>query len=222
MAGRRSDLPQRIMAFLEQEARRANRTPAIRDIGAAVGVRSTSVISYHLTRLEEQGLLTHTPGAAHAWQLARQPGIPILGTIAAGLPLTIYGPDHQETLDINLHLRGAAPNDHEFALLVQGDSMIEDHIFDGDYVLVHPGNDASNDAIVVAVHTLSDGTPGAATVKRLRRDKQRREVRLEPANAAMDPIIIPAAEWNRSWLIQGTVTAVYRPCFPTSRPARSA
>jgi repressor LexA len=182
-----------------------------------VDVRSTSVITYHLRKLEEQGLLTHVSGEAHGWRLARQPGIPVLGTIAAGRPITSAAPSQRADLDLGLHTRGTSPKDQEFALLVQGDSMIEDRIFDGDYVIVCPGDDAPDGAIVVAVQLHADGTEGAATVKRLQREHRLREVWLEPANSTMEPIRIPAAEWNRSWRIQGTVTALYRPTFPQPR-----
>lgn len=219
MPSKRSDLPERILGVFAAEARGAQRTPSIREIGKAIDVRSTSVISYHLHKLAEQGLLTHVPGAAHGWRLARQPGIPVLGTIAAGLPITSAAPSESETLDLGLHTRSTSPRDQEFALLVRGDSMIEDRIFDGDYVIVRPGDDAPDGAIVVALHMHADGTEGAATVKRLRRQSRQREVWLEPANSAMEPFCIPAAEWDRSWRIQGVVTAVYRPTFPTPRRA---
>jgi repressor LexA len=217
MPGKRSDLPERIMEVFEAEARGAPRTPSIREIGAAVDVRSTSVITYHLRKLAEHGLLTHVPGEAHGWRLARQPGIRVFGTIAAGRPITSAAPSEPETLDLGLHTRSTSPEDQEFALLVRGDSMIEDRIFDGDYVIVRPGAAAPDGAIVVAVHMHADGSEGAATVKRLQRQVRLREVWLEPANSAMEPIRIPAAEWDRSWRIQGVVTALYRPTFPTPR-----
>jgi repressor LexA len=217
MAGRRSDLPERIMAVFEGAARRGQQTLTIREIAAAVGRRAPSVIMRHLRNLKEQGLLTHVPGKAHGWQLAHQPGVPIFGTIAAGRPITSTAPSERSDLDLGAHARSASPREQEYALQVRGDSMIEDHIFDGDYVIVRPGDDAPDGAIVVAVQLHADGTEGAATVKRLQRESRLGEVWLEPANSTMEPIRIPAAEWNRSWRIQGTVTAIYRPTFPKPR-----
>jgi repressor LexA len=200
------------------EARRGQHTLTIRALGTAVGGRVPSVIHHHLGNLEEQGLLTRVPGDVHGcWRLAREPGVAILGTIAAGRPITSAAPSEREELDLVLHARSASPREQEYALRVRGDSMIEDHIFDGDYVIVRPGDDAPDGAIVVAVQMHADGTEGAATVKRLRRESRLREVWLEPANATMEPIRIAAAEWNRSWRIQGTVTALYRPTFPRPR-----
>jgi repressor LexA len=102
----------------------------------------------------------------------------------------------------------------EYALQVRGDSMIEEGILDGDYVLVRRGETALDGAIVVAVHVLADGggEHGAATLKRLRMDRPRGRVLLCPANARLQPIEVPEAEWEREWQVQGTVTAIYRPC----------
>jgi repressor LexA len=211
------------MAVFESEARRGRHTLTVRALGAAVGGRVPSVIHHHLGNLEEQGLLTRVPGEVHGcWRLAREPGVPILGSIAAGRPIASVAPSEREELDLVLHARSASPREQEYALLVRGDSMIEDHIFDGDYVIVRPGDDAPDGAIVVAVQLHADGTEGAATVKRLRRKSRLREIWLEPANATMEPIRIPAAEWDRSWRIQGTVTAVYRPTFPRPRRGLAA
>lgn len=203
-----------ILEIFERAARRDDPPPSIRELGQAVGFKSTCPVAHHLSVLVEQGFLTHIPGAARGYQLAQPPGIPVLGTIAAGIPLAIHEPDPRDTLDLGQHLREADRARAEFALRVQGDSMIEDHIFDGDYVLVRPGEATFDGAIVVAVHLLAGGDHGAATVKRFHRDRARHVVRLEPANVAMPPIIIPAAEWDREWAIQGTVTGVYRPCLP--------
>ena len=90
--------------------------------------------------------------------------------------------------------------------------MIDDHIFDGDYVLVRPADDAVNGAIVVALHHDAITDAGAATVKRFYRELRYRRVRLQPANSVIEPILVPAAVWDHEWAIQGIVTAVYRPC----------
>jgi repressor LexA len=150
--------------------------------------------------------------------LIRPSGVRILGTIAAGSPLDLFedaGPP--ETLDLGAHAQtGDSAQDSQFALRVRGDSMIEDGILDGDYVLVQPGETAPEGAIVVAVHLVGGGSErGAATLKRIRMDRRRGRVLrvlLCPANAALQPIEVPVDEWRREWVVQGTVTAMYRPC----------
>jgi repressor LexA len=142
--------------------------------------------------------------------------VPILGAIAAGVPLDLFEGGELETLDLGAHAR--TPDSAEFALRVRGDSMIEEGILEGDYVLVRSGHSAPEGAIVVAVHLNADGGSerGAATLKRLRFQRDRRDgqvlrVLLCPANVALRPIKIPAEEWEREWQVQGTVTAIYRP-----------
>jgi repressor LexA len=88
--------------------------------------------------------------------------------------------------------------------------MIEDHIADGDYVIIQPMQDIHDGDIVVAVHKTATGEHGAATLKRFYRERAR--IRLQPANSEMDPIYVPAKEWDEEWEIQGKVTAVYRRC----------
>lgn len=208
------ELRQRILEAFEQRVRRDGCPPTVRELKRAAGVKSTSHVAHHLKMLEKQGLITNMPGVARGRQLCQPPGVAVWGTIAAGVPLTIYEPDKREILDLGEHLREPDALRAEYALLVKGDSMIDDHIFDGDFVLVRPGKDAPNGAIVVAVHLLAGGERGAATVKRFYRDRVRHVVRLVPANAAIHAMTIPATEWDREWTIQGTVTGVYRSCIP--------
>src|SRR5579884_4106334 len=166
---------ERILAFVEETVRRDGRAPSYREIGAALGIKAVSHIKYHLDALEAEGRLVREGEGARALRPARWPGIPVLGRIAAGEPIERFPENERDELDIGAHLRDM----EQYALLVRGYSMIEDRIFDGDYLLVRPAKSAENGQIVVATHTFQGS---AATVKRLFREPQRSRVRLQPAN----------------------------------------
>src|SRR5579875_1933493 len=198
-----SDPQARIYAFIEEYTRREGCPPTNREIGQEVGISSTGHVDYHLSVLEKKGYITREPKKSRGIRLARQvqTGLPITGVIAAGQPL-IFAETTNETLDLTSHA-----HKHEYVLLVKGQSMIEDQIADGDYVLVDPNSYVNDGDIVVATHKAANDGAGAATLKRLYRERGR--IRLQPANAAMEPIYISAAEWDAEWVIQGRVTAVY-------------
>lgn len=200
-----SDPQTKIYDFIEEYIRINGLPPTNREIGAAVSIESTGHVDYHLNVLEKKGYITRERRKSRGIRLAQQeqPGLRIAGTIAAGTPLDIYATAQQETLDLARHTR-------EYVLLVRGQSMIEDHIADGDFVLIDSGSYISDGDIIVATHTSANGDGGAATLKRIYREQDR--IRLQPANAEMEPIYIPADEWAREWIIQGKVTAVYRRC----------
>jgi repressor LexA len=99
--------------------------------------------------------------------------------------------------------------DH-YALIVRGNSMIEDHIFDRDYLVIKPQSYCENGDIVVAVHLTPDDTAGYATVKRFYQEKEHDRIRLQPSNSELDPIFIPKSEWDREWQVQGKVVAIFR------------
>jgi repressor LexA len=199
-----------IMVYIEDYIREYRRPPTNREIGTQFGIRSTGHVDYHLHALEERGFITREARRSRSIRVLRslrRPGLPIQGTIAAGSPLDIFETDQQETLDLGVHVPEAS---REFVLLVKGTSMIEDHIADGDYVIIQPTQDVHDGDIVVAVHKTATGEHGAATLKRIYRERNR--IRLQPANSEMDPIYVPAKEWDEEWEIQGKVTAVYRRC----------
>lgn len=202
MAAGLSDNQARIYAFIEEYTRREGRPPTNREIGAAVGILSTGHVDYHLSVLEKKGVIHRDRKKSRGIRVVSQrpQGLPIAGTIAAGQPLEISA-ESNETLDLASHTR-------EYVLLVKGDSMIEDHIADGDYVLVDPDVYIAEGDVVVATRKTSNGQAGEATLKRLYREPGR--IRLQPANATMSPIYIDAAEWDDEWKVQGKVTAVYR------------
>lgn len=180
-----------ILAYIEKFAAENGYSPSIREIGAAVGLRSTASVTYHLTQLQAQGRLTYEPGKKRAITTAvtRFTGqIPVIGLVTAGLPILAL---ENQT--------GTIPWDGDprcFALRVRGDSMLGAGILDGDLVVVRPQEIADDGQIVVA--RLGD----EATVKRLRRQNGR--VWLQPENPNYD--IIDASEAS----LVGLVKAVYR------------
>jgi repressor LexA len=195
-----SDIQSKILDFIERYIHKEGRPPTNREIGAEVQILSTGHVDYHLTVLEKKGYIVRERKKSRGIRLAQQ-GLTIQGTIAAGLPLDIFPDEQQEMLDLGAHTR-------EFVLLVRGNSMIDDQINDGDYVLVLPAETANNGEIIVATCMTSNGGNGAATLKRFY--KEDTGVRLQPANSEMEPLHISKNDWDADWKIQGRVTGVFR------------
>ena len=188
---RTSNKAQLILEFVNTFVQENGFAPSVREIGAAVGLRSTASVSYHLQQLQEKGYL-QSPGAKgrkRAIVTSQRPGqIPVVGVVTAGLPILAL-----ENQEGTIAWEGD-PNC--FALRVRGDSMINAAILDGDMVVVRPQPNADDGQIVVA--RIGD----EATVKRLRRRKG--EIWLMPENDAYSPIDGTEAE------IIGIVKAVIR------------
>lgn len=188
-----------VLEFLRGALREQGYVPSIREIASALGLQSTSTIHHHLTGLAERGLIRWEKGKNRAIQLLDEPApsageLPILGRIAAGSPIEALG-DGQETLDLAaLWAKGG-----NYLLEVRGQSMIDDHIAPGDLVVVRPQPSAYDGEIVVA---LIDGQE--ATLKRLYRESDR--IRLQPANADMEPIYVRPDQLQ----IQGKIIGVIR------------
>ena len=174
-------------------------SPSIRQMMQAMGLRSPAPIQSRLRHLQQKGWIKWQEGQARTLQLIEESisGVPVLGAIAAGGLVETFD-DVQETLDLNsvLQLKGL------FALTVNGDSMIDSFIADGDMVLMEPVNEPArlrNGTIVSAM------VPGlGTTLKHFFRDGSL--VRLEAANASYDPIEIDAEQVH----IQGKLAAVWR------------
>lgn len=195
----------KIYRFICEYMRDNGRPPTNREIGEAVDIHSTGHVDYHLNMLERKGYIIRERRKSRGIKLPEQEqrGPRIVGTIAAGVPLDIFADAQSDVLDMSTHTR-------EYVLQVRGQSMIEDHIADGDYVLVDPDAYIHDGDIIVATHKTDTGERGAATLKRLYREQGR--VRLQPANSEMQPIYIDAKDWDNEWEVQGKVTAVYRRC----------
>jgi len=191
-----------IYEFIREYTREHGRPPTNREIGEAVSVRSTGHIDYHLSMLDKKGFIVRERKTSRGIQMVRD-GLPIQGTIAAGQPLDIFAPDQQDVLDLAAHKS-------EYVLQVRGQSMIEDHIEDGDFVLVERDAHINDGDIIVATDMREGGGAGAATLKRIYKEANR--IRLQPANSEMDPIYVDRVKWDRDWQVQGKVTAVYRRC----------
>lgn len=188
---RTSNKPQQILAFVNDFMQENGFPPSVREIGAAVGLRSTASVTYHLKQMELQGLLRSPgeKGKKRTVVTSQKPGqIPVIGVVTAGMPILAF--ENQE----GTMAWDGDPNC--FALRVRGDSMIGAGILDGDKVVVRPQTTADDGQIVVA--RLED----EATVKRLlRRDGK---IVLMPENPAYPPIDGAEAE------IIGLVKAVVR------------
>ena len=188
---RTSNKAQLILDFVNQFVQENGFAPSVREIGAAVDLRSTASVSYHLQQLQEKGLLL-SPGAKgrkRAIVTAQRPGqIPVVGVVTAGMPILAL-----ENREGTISWDG---DPSCFALRVRGDSMINAAILDGDMVVVRPQSTADDGQIVVA--RIGD----EATVKRLRRRDG--QVWLMPENDAYSPIDGTEAE------LVGLVKAVVR------------
>lgn len=197
-------LPRKIYVWIVQQILQG-RSPTIREIGEAFAIQSTGHISFILKKLVDLGLIRiESRELSRGICLTRTAGVPLLGTIAAGLPLDI--PDRQTFIPEEF-----MPIQHQgpdiFALRVQGSSMIEDGILEGDYVIIHAQATCEQGEMIVATN-LHNSEYGGATLKRFYREKD--QVRLQPANAAMVPITIPLDVWEHDWIIQGKVIAIQR------------
>jgi repressor LexA len=206
---------QRILDFL-QEYQRANKyPPSIREIGEKTGISSTSVVNYYLDQLEKRGLIERDRKTSRGVRLAGVNGsadtlrIPILGPIAAGLPLPELDPNisymtenEANAVDIARSLLPTKEKgDGLYALEVKGESMIDAMINDGDIVVLKPANDARNGEMV-AVWLPRDNE---ATLKYFFKEKDR--YRLQPANPTMKPIFVKKSEPLE---IKGKVVIVIR------------
>jgi len=204
-----SDIQRKMYDFIEKYIKAEGMPPTNREIGRAMNIASTGHVDYHLTILEKKGMISRQEKKSRGIKLSKPTnGVAIKGTIAAGQPLDIFPSEDQQTISVGTGLVDA---ENAYALVVKGRSMIEDHICDGDYVVVKPQSTCQNGDIVVAVH-MQEGVEGSATLKRFFQEKDHDRVRLQPANSELDPILIPRNIWDREWQVQGKVVAIFRQC----------
>jgi len=191
-----------ILAYIKDMLRTKGYPPSVREIGTAVGLRSSSTVHSHLTKLEEIGFLRRDPTKPRAlevlgdasWRQENFVPVPLVGRVTAGQPILAIE-NIEETYPLPTSLIG---NDEDvFMLTVQGSSMMNAGILDGDYVLVRKQNSANNNDIVVALINHEE-----ATVKRFFKEKDR--IRLQPENDSMSPI------YSRHVSILGKVIGVFR------------
>jgi repressor LexA len=189
-----------VVDFLESFVARNGYSPSFEEIARGMGLKSLATVHKHVTNLEKKGLLDRVHNRSRSIDLL-PPGarnrssdrLPLAGRIAAGVPVEAL--ETSET--ISLH--DVVGNRDVFALEVRGDSMRDEHIISGDYVLVERTRTARQGEIVVAL------LHGAETTLK-RFDSEGSVVRLQPSNMEMDPIRVPAAQVA----IQGRVLGVLR------------
>jgi repressor LexA len=196
-----TDRSRQVYDFVRVYTARHGYPPKLREIADHLGIVSRGVVHRHLRALEDEGFIRIEPDRARGIRLSRGRAVatrpfslPLLGRIAAGRPIeTIPG---EEEIDLSEFF----VNRDRFVLRVQGDSMIEDGILDGDMVIVEKRETAENGEIVVA---LIDGIE--ATLKRLQKNRDG-SVTLRPANSQVPPMRYPATRVR----IQGVVVGQFR------------
>ncbi len=212
---------QKILNYMKEEIRKKGYPPTVREICAALDIKSTSTAHKDIDSLVKQGYIRKDPSKPRALMIVDSDGeqsfsaktsaaekpspteagaadvveVPVVGRIAAGTP--ILAEEHvEDTFPIPSRFVGSGTN---FMLTVKGESMIEAGIMDGDYILVEQQSTARNGDIVVA---MVDGFESEATVKTFYREAD--HIRLQPENSTMSPILVKDAK------ILGKVKGVFR------------
>lgn len=199
-----SSRQQAILDYIQQNVQEKGYPPSVREIGEAVGLASSSTVHGHLSRLEKKGYIRRDPTKPRAIEILKHKDgtkltnetvmVPLVGKVTAGEPITAI-----ENIEEYFPLpRKLSADEHTtFLLSVQGDSMINAGILDGDYVVVRKQNTADNGDIVVAMTY-----DGEATVKRFY--KEHDHIRLQPENDRLEPIRLPQVK------ILGKVVSLFR------------
>lgn len=202
-----------ILKFIEKSQKQKGYAPSVREIGKAVGLKSTATVHGYLAKLVEKGYIKKESQKGRTLKLLKgglteevkdettgknfysgkeMVEVPVIGKITAGAPILAVE-NVTDTFPIPIDFVG---NCESFMLTVRGESMIEAGILDGDYILVKKQNTAENGQIVVAL------IDEEATVKTFYKEKD--HIRLQPENSTMDPIIVPDCK------ILGKVAGVFR------------
>ncbi|MGO1368756.1 MAG: transcriptional repressor LexA [Senegalia sp. (in: firmicutes)] len=192
-----------ILKFIKKEIMQKGYPPSVREICKAVGLKSTSTVHGHLSRLEKKGYLRRDATKPRAIEVLDSKNenifsrkeiieVPIIGKVTAGIPI-LATENIEDTFPLSIDI---VKNDTVFMLSVSGESMKDAGILDGDYVLVKQQNTAENGDIVVAL--IED----EATIKRYFIEKD--HIRLQPENSSMDPIIVTDVS------ILGKIRGVFR------------
>ena len=202
-----------ILKFIEKQVEEKGYAPSVREIGKAVGLKSTATVHGYLAKLSEKGYIKKEDQKGRTLRLLKGGNdepinkkqenknnytgkemveVPVIGKITAGEPILAVE-NITDTFPIPIDFVG---NSESFMLTVRGESMIEAGILNGDYILVKKQNTANNGEIVVAL------IGEEATVKTFYKEKD--HIRLQPQNSTMEPIIVPTCE------ILGKVAGVFR------------
>lgn len=206
---------QKILDYMKQEIRQKGYPPTVREICSALNIKSTSTAHKDIDSLVKKGYIVKDPSKPRALMVVDQElqpepaslpdldnaqrtdvvDIPVVGRIAAGTPI-LAEQNVEDTFPVPSRFLGNSTN---FMLTVQGESMIEAGIMDGDYILVQQQQTANNGDIVVA---MVDGFESEATVKTFYKESD--HIRLQPENSTMSPIIVQDVK------ILGKVKGVFR------------
>jgi repressor LexA len=187
----------RIYDFIRDKIESRGYGPTVRELGTAFNIKSPNGVMCHLKALEKKGLIKREGFSARAIMLLDyklgSSGLPMLGLVAAGSPTQAVS--QEDRLDFGELFGGP----DRYALKVRGQSMIENHIDDGDYVVIRKQETAENGERVVAM------IDNEVTLKRYYREKDK--IRLEPANGSMEPIMVDSSKDAR---ILGVLVGVMR------------
>jgi len=189
-----------VLDYIKEYVRGNGVAPTYEEIAAHFGYRSKGTVHKHITNLEEKGYIKKDWNRTRGLEVVKQNGVsaeaelPLLGLVAAGEPIEAI--ENAETILVPGDMRGRGDN---YVLQVRGDSMIDENIQSGDYVIVQPREVAENGETVIALIGGQD-----ATLKKLYREGDK--VRLQPANAEMKPIYAQASEVR----VRGVVVGVMR------------
>ncbi len=194
-----NDKEQKVFEYIKKQIKDTGYPPSVREICAAVGFKSTSSAHQYIWRLAEKGYIDKGDLKTRAIRIVGNEStisVPIVGKVAAGEPiLATENIEDYMSIGESFFSKDALQNDN-FILKVQGESMIEAGINDGDYIIVSKQNSARNGQIVVAM------IEGEATVKTFYKEKD--YVRLQPENSTMEPIIVKDVQ------ILGKVIGLFR------------
>jgi len=196
-----------VLDYLVGFENRNGYAPSFEEIGKGVKLTSLATVHKHISTLEKKGFIRRGYNQSRSIEIVQLPRpvkeqvlerrvheLPLVGRIAAGRPLEAV--EERETISLGDLARGG----NSFVLQVKGNSMIEDHILDGDYVVCEQTQVANNGDTIVALVSGEE-----TTLKRFYRESGGK-VRLQPANSQMNPIVVPAAELK----VQGRVIGVLR------------
>lgn len=195
-----------ILDYVEEFVESNGYSPSYEEIAEHFGYSSLATVHEHLSNLEQKGFLRKNYNKSRSLEVVRADvqgaiavELPLLGNVAAGLPIEALPQDETISVPHDMVRRG-----NNYVLRVKGESMIDEQIRDGDYIIVNSRQTAENGEMVVAL--VADGSPsGSATVKKFYREPGNR-IRLQPANPTMQPMYYAAHEVQ----IQGIVVGVIR------------